>query len=210
MQFCILDTDRYLCNMRHPEATKAKILKLSGELFNTQGYKATSISDITTATKFTKGAIYRHFKNKNQLEKEALQFLSDTMFQHIRQAIRLQPTAPLKLKMAFRYFETYISDPPIPGGCPLLNVAPEVDDAHPMLRKQAAKVLEVLRESLIQLLDNGIRHKQLRSDVDKAAFASLSIALLEGAIMMSKLQGNNKDIRQALRHLEKVIDDMTL
>jgi hypothetical protein len=34
--------------------------------------------------------------------------------------------------------------------------------------------------------------------------------LLEGAIMMSKLQGNNKDIRIALKHLDKMIDDITL
>ncbi|MCU0418971.1 MAG: TetR/AcrR family transcriptional regulator [Cyclobacteriaceae bacterium] len=196
--------------MRQPEVTKAKILKLSGQLFNTQGYKATSIGDITKATRLTKGAIYRHFKNKNHLEKEALRFLSDTMFSHIRASIKAQPSAPLKLKMAFRYFETYITNPPIPGGCPLLNVAPEVDDANPLLRKQAMAVLELLRTSLLQLVDNGIRYGQLRPRVDKKAFASVSIALLEGAIMMSKLKGDNKDIRTALKHLEKMIDEMTV
>ena len=56
--------------MRNPELTKEEILKKSGLLFNTQGYKATSISHITTATGFTKGAIYKHFKNKEELEKE--------------------------------------------------------------------------------------------------------------------------------------------
>ena len=56
--------------MRNPEQTREKILKKSGLLFNTQGYKATSISDITSATGFTKGAIYRHFKSKEELEKE--------------------------------------------------------------------------------------------------------------------------------------------
>jgi TetR/AcrR family transcriptional regulator, transcriptional repressor for nem operon len=205
-----LDTDRYLYIMRQPEVTKAKILRLSGQLFNTQGYKATSIGDITKATRLTKGAVYRHFKNKDHLEKEALRFLSEAMFGHIRATIQKQPTAPLKLKMAFRYFETYISNPPIAGGCPLLNVAPEVDDGNPLLRKQAAAVLEILRSSLIKLVENGIRHGQIISKVDKKAFASLSIALLEGAIMMSKLQGNNKDIRIALKHLDKMVDDITL
>ena len=50
--------------MRNPEATKELIISKSADLFNTQGYKATSLSDITKATGYTKGAIYRHFENK--------------------------------------------------------------------------------------------------------------------------------------------------
>ncbi|MEP2968608.1 TetR/AcrR family transcriptional regulator, partial [Nonlabens ulvanivorans] len=48
--------------MRNPQLTKDIIIKESADLFNTKGYKATSLSDITTATGFTKGAIYKHFK----------------------------------------------------------------------------------------------------------------------------------------------------
>ena len=50
--------------MRDPQGTRETILKKSGVLFNTQGYKATSISDITEATGFTKGA----FAGINQIE----------------------------------------------------------------------------------------------------------------------------------------------
>ena len=74
--------------MRNPDQTKGRILKKSGVLFNTQGYKATSISDITSATGFTKGAIYRHFKNKAVLEKETLFHLSSLMFEKLRDCIR--------------------------------------------------------------------------------------------------------------------------
>ena len=54
--------------MRNSEITKNKVLKESIKLFNTKGYKTTSLSDITLATGFTKGAIYRHFENKEDLE----------------------------------------------------------------------------------------------------------------------------------------------
>ena len=57
--------------MRDADLTIEKILEKSGILFNTQGYKATSISDITDLTGLTKGAIYRHFENKQDLEKKA-------------------------------------------------------------------------------------------------------------------------------------------
>ena len=194
--------------MREPKATKARILKQSGLLFNTQGYKATSLSDITTATGLTKGAIYRHFKSKNQLEKEALLYLSQTMFNLIRVKIKAQPAAPGKLRALFGFFETYISNPPVKGGCPLLNVSTEVDDTQPALRKQAVLILNMLRETFITLLSNGVKHGQLKSTIQKEYYASVMIAMLEGAIMMSKLRGNNEDIKLTIRHLENIIHEI--
>ena len=55
--------------MKSSEITKSKVLQEAITLFNTKGYRATSLSDITNATGLTKGAIYRHFENKEQLEK---------------------------------------------------------------------------------------------------------------------------------------------
>ena len=196
--------------MRQPEATKANILKQSGHLFNTQGYKATSLSDITHATKLTKGAIYRHFRSKDQLEKEALLYLSQTMFASIRQRIKAESTAPGKLRALFSFFETHISNPPIKGGCPLLNVSTEADDAHPGLRKQAVIILNLLRDSIITILDNGVRYGQLKPGLKKAYYASVIIALLEGAIMMSKLRGNNEDIKLAAHHLGEMLEEIEL
>ncbi len=196
--------------MRQPAATKARILKHSGHLFNTQGYKATSISDITEATGLTKGAIYRHFKNKDELEKETLKFLSQTMFGLVGQEIRSKSTAPEKLKAIFKFFETYITNPPLKGGCPLLNVSTEVDDAHPVLRRQAVAILNLLNTSITTILSKGIRYQQIKPGIDKEYYASIIIGLLEGAIMMSKLRGNNDDIRLAIRHLEKILSEITI
>lgn len=195
--------------MRNPEATKEKILKHSGTLFNTQGYKATSISDITKATGFTKGAIYRHFKNKDVLEIETLTHLSSAMFDQLRDRIKAKRTAPLKLKAVFAYFETYVGKPAVKGGCPLMNVAIEADDAHPALRKRAISILNMLRDSIITILENGIRYGQIRRGIDKAHIASVIIASLEGAIMMSKLRGNGDDIKSVNRHLEALVDGIT-
>jgi TetR/AcrR family transcriptional repressor of nem operon len=196
--------------MRQPAETKARILKQSGRLFNTQGYKATSISDITAATGLTKGAIYRHFKSKDQLEKETLNYLSGVMFQSLGSKIKVASTAPEKLRALFRFFETYISNPPVKGGCPLLNAATEADDAHPVLRKRALALLNTLRDSIITMLEKGIKYGQLKPSIDKAYYSSVIIAMLEGAIMMSKLRGNNEDIKMAIRCLENILTEIVV
>ncbi len=194
--------------MRNPEVTKEKILRQSGQLFNTQGYKATSLRDITEATGFTKGAIYRHFSSKDELEMETLSHLSNQMFELVRRRIKEAQTAGAKLRSIFNFFETYISKPPIKGGCPLMNVAIEADDAHPQLRKRAVFILDMLRDSVITILNNGIRYGQIKNDIDAPHYATVIIASLEGAIMMSKLRGNDDDINRVTHHLEKLIQEI--
>ena len=184
--------------MRNPAGTtKETILQKSGVLFNTQGYKATSSSHITDATGFTKGAIYRHFTSKDDLEIETLIHLSGIMNSKVRDRVKKnKSTAGGKLRAVIQFFESYISDPPVEGGCPLLNAAVEADDAHPQLRKTALEILNGLRTSLISILEKGIYYKQLKRKIDKELYATLFIASLEGAIMMSKLSGNDDDIRK--------------
>jgi len=179
-------------------------------LFNSQGYKATSISDITEATGFTKGAIYRHFASKDDLEMETLLHLSSLMFEKLRERIKKETTAGDKLRAVFNYFESYVTNPPLKGGCPLMNAAIEVDDSNPALRKAALKILNNLRESLITMLNNGIKHKQIRPGIDKEFYATLIIASLEGSIMMSKLSNNNDDIKRITRHLEKQLHEIEI
>ena len=190
---------------RNPDETKSRILTKSGVLFNTQGYQATSISDITSATGYTKGAIYRHFKSKASLEKETLFHLSQRMFEELGGRIRCASTAGDKLRAVVRYFESYVTKPVLKGGCPLMNAAIEADDTNPPLRKEALKILDILHDSLIKVLRNGIRYKQIKADTDVEYYATLIIASLEGAIMMSKLRGDNRDIKRVIRHLESEV-----
>ncbi len=196
--------------MRNPEATKETILKKSGVLFNTQGYKSTSISEITDATGFTKGAIYRHFESKDDLEIETLNYLSSLMFEKLRERIKEKATTGDKLRSVFHYFESYISNPPLKGGCPLLNAAIEADDSNPALRKTALRILTGLRDAIVAMLANGIKYKQIKAGIDKEYYATLIIASLEGAIMMSKLSENDDDIKRMIKHLDKQISEIEL
>jgi AcrR family transcriptional regulator len=196
--------------MRNPEITRETILKESAILFNTHGYKATSLSNITDATGLTKGAIYRHFTSKDVLEIQTLEHLSVLMNEQLRDRIKRQPTAGKKLRTIFHFFKSYISNPPFEGGCPLLNAAVEADDAHPQLRTAALGILNGLKASVGSIIDKGIYYKQLKKGVDKEMYVTLIIASLEGAIMMSKLQGNDDDLKRIVKHLEKQIAEIEI
>ncbi|MEQ3655558.1 MAG: TetR/AcrR family transcriptional regulator [Dokdonia sp.] len=196
--------------MRNPEATKDRIIVASANLFNTKGYQATSISDITKATGLTKGAIYRHFTNKEDLEKQALRSLSYQVFTQLRKKIKDAPNFKDKMEAVFTFFEHYLKDPVFEGGCPLLNVAIESDDAHPALKAQAQEMLTRLRSSISTLMLNGIKNNQVQPEINVAFYATIFIATLEGGIMMSKLEANQSSLRHAITHLRQVVQYITI
>lgn len=191
--------------MRNSETTKNTIIKESANLFNTQGYKATSISDITKATGLTKGAIYRHFDSKADLEQQALRSLAKLMFTEIGQSIREAGTFQLKMEAIFTFFEAYMHTPLYKGGCPLLNAAVEVDDTNVVLRQQAHGMLTQLRSSVGKIIDNGVKNGQVKPETDADFYSTIVIATLEGAIMMSKLERSEDAISKVIAHLRSLV-----
>ena len=69
---------------KHPEETVAKILDVSMRLFTEQGYEHTTIQDIVDALGMSKGAIYHHFKSKEDI----LDRINDLSLIHISEPTR--------------------------------------------------------------------------------------------------------------------------
>ena len=61
---------------KYPEITVENILEVSQRLFFEKGYDNTKIQDIADELGMTKGAIYHHFKSKEEI----MDVLGDTMF----------------------------------------------------------------------------------------------------------------------------------
>jgi len=196
--------------MRNAENTKNTLIKASANLFNIQGYKATSISDITKATGFTKGAIYRHFESKADLEQQALRSLAKAMFETIGVSIKEAETFKLKMEAVFSFFEEYMHTPLYQGGCPLLNAAIEADDANPLLRQQVFNMMAQLKASVAKLISNGIKNNQVLAGTDVDFFSTIFIATLEGGIMISKLERTDTAIKQTIVHLRNTVDRISV
>jgi len=196
--------------MRDAQLTRNTIIKESANLFNTQGYKATSISDITKATGLTKGAIYRHFENKSDLEQQALRSMTKLMFTELGSTIQAAPTFQLKMEAIFSFFSNYMQTPLYEGGCPLLNASVETDDTNTVLRQQAYNMLAQLRASIGKLLENGIKNEQVKRDTDVSFYTTIIIATLEGSIMMSKLERNSDAIDATIVHLRNLVQERSI
>ena len=73
---------------KYPQRTVEKIMEVSLALFNEKGYEKTTIQDIVNALGMSKGAIYHHFKSKDEII-EALSercYHNDTQMELLRNA----------------------------------------------------------------------------------------------------------------------------
>src|ERR1700730_17619749 len=120
--------------MSKGEATRERILAHSAQLCNRQGYAPAPLADIMSETGLEKGGIYNHFSSKEQLGLESFDYAYDLVRQRVRQALDGKLNAIERLLAIVSVFQSIADDPPVAGGCPILNAAIEADDANEVLR----------------------------------------------------------------------------
>ena len=196
--------------MRNPELTRSIIIKEAAKLFNSQGYKATSISDITKKANLTKGAIYRHFQDKSSLEKEALRYMCNKMMNALKFNIVSAKDSKSKLYSILEYFEKYSENPPFSGGCPLMNAAIEADDSNQELKNVVHYIMIQMKDSICRVINNGIEHGQINKDTDAESLALLMISTLEGSVMMFKLFDEPNQLKNSIKFLKREIDQISI
>lgn len=84
-----------------PGHARADVIRAGVELFNEQGYDATSVSDLTGRLGLTKSALYHHVDSKEQILQVALEDALGGLEQALQDAL-LQPTAGQRLRAIIR------------------------------------------------------------------------------------------------------------
>lgn len=186
--------------------TKEMILERCAQLFSKQGYFGSSLADIMQETGLEKGGIYNHFSSKEELALESFDYAFSLLQQRMRIALEGKTHAVERLYAILTYFLSLLEEPVIAGGCPILNTAVEADDAQPALRERALHAMDSLSSTIERIVAKGIRKQELRPEIDVAACATLFVATLEGAVMMSKLYRDTVYMKRAMEHLRWYID----
>lgn len=169
------------------EKSRQRIIEESVPVFNTKGYAGTSMNDLMESTGFRKGGIYRHFESKEELAAEA--------FSHAYQQLKAAytsvyaPTDPADLKLSRFYhnFARFLLDPPVPGGCPIMNTAIDADHSNKRLQELARAAAKDWENMLVDVIQEGLDQGIFLKDTDPRREARFIIASIEGGILLSKI-----------------------
>jgi TetR/AcrR family transcriptional repressor of nem operon len=192
------------------ENTRKHIIAKAAELFNQKGYAGSSLSDITDLTGIKKGGIYRYFASKDEIAIEAYQYAGSIVSRTINEALDEQATAMGKLLAYLKVYANVVEDPPFVGGCPLLNLATESDDSHPVLRARARQGMDNTLDTMKRIISEGVESGEFKADLDIEALATFTLSIMEGGIMLSKLEGDNRHVRMNIETLSAYLKGMCL
>lgn len=195
--------------MAKGEKTRQFILEKAAPIFNTKGIAATSMSDIMEATKLSKGSMYVHFENKEVLACAAVDHNVKVLTAKLQTALSKAKTSKEQLFAYIDFFSDALQ-PPVIGGCPLLNFGTEADDTNPIVKEKVNSAIRSGQVLLSGIIENGIANGEFKPDLKPADFATVIFAMLEGGHLMSRMSGNNDKMQVITRTLKNLIDQNSI
>lgn len=189
--------------MAKGEISREFIIESSVGIFNTKGYIGTSLQQVMDKTGFTKGGIYRHFTNKEELAAEAFSFAYKQMKNAYAGTFNTEDPADIKLIKFLTRMKTFMLQPPVKGGCPILNSSTEVDDTNEPLRKLVKAAAADWEQIMTNIFEEGKQQKLFSKSLNASKEARFFIAAIEGAVMLCKL---HRDIEYGLYTADTLIE----
>lgn len=187
------------------DRTKKFIVEQTAAIFNEKGYAGTTITDLTNATKLTKGSIYGNFTNKDDVALAAFDYNFNRVTLYLRKKMANKENSIDRLLVYPQVYGNFLKIPFLKAGCPILNTSTEADDTHPQLRERAANALVFWQTAIENQLKRGIQRGEIKKETNTAEFAIMLMALIEGAVMMAKVHGKSTELKMAMNVLQRQI-----
>jgi AcrR family transcriptional regulator len=192
------------------QRTRRHIIEKTAPLFNMNGFDGTSLADLCRVTGLTKGALYGNFQDKEELATEAFRYTISKMRSVGSRSMLSQATYRKKLDALLDFFLQAVLNPPVRGGCPLLNTAVEADDYRPSMRKTVVDELQKSVNSMTKLLDKGKESGEFKKNFDSSEMAMLFFCAIEGAIMFSRVSASKNAMEAVTKYLRSIVDNISL
>lgn len=205
-QIDTIETERSLWRavVSKGDETRQRIIAAAAPLFNKQGYAGCALKDIMEATGLEKGGIYRHFDSKEELAAEAFDYAWMVSSALRRQGLDEISDHVDRLK---HHIAAFVHRSTISGGCPILNTGVDSDNGNPVLRQRVQKAMRNWQRMLVTTLNDGIAAGTIRTGVKVETVARLIVATLEGGMLVSRIERNDRAMRDAMDHLAEYLEN---
>lgn len=179
--------------------TRRRMLASAAVVMRERGAAGVTIDEVLARSGAPRGSVYYHFpEGRNQILIEALRYAGDSITAMINEAAGRGAMALLREFLEF--WERLLADGNFTAGCPVVAAAIGSDADEPELAAEAGTILDRWCTALTHALANdGF------DDDDAAALAVMSIAALEGAIVLCRSTRCARPLHQVGEQLEFLI-----
>jgi AcrR family transcriptional regulator len=179
-----------------PAGLRARILESAFELFQQQGFNATSVHEIASAARVTGGALHHHFSTKQALGEAVIAesvaaAVEDTWLEPVRSAT----TARIGILRVFNTIANELDAQGSVRGCPVNNLTLELACANTGFRDQLRRQFERWRRSIADKLGGP----------EADARATMIVAVYSGAMAIAKVEQGGEALRLCAKELERLL-----
>ena len=170
--------------------TGDRILQQAMRLFLEKGYHGTSIDEITQAAELTKGALYWHFKSKQDLLKRIIKEHETRFLDELIQAVGEIQGGTLekfekyiRFNSAFAYYNRELC-------VSFTTLAAELVGAHHEIEPEIKRIYKKYQTFLSKLILQGKKEKVFKRELDPD-LAALSIIAFHNGILLQWSMNRN-------------------
>ena len=187
--------------------TRERMLAAALELFHRQGVKGTSVDEVLAKSGTGKSQFSHYFKTKEGLVHATLELLHE-----IIRAGKVESNYDIRTWDDMeKWFGRYIKFQQAVGcalSCPVGTIANDIEDGQTLLRKDVTHFMDWCHNQLARFFAERKAAGELKKDADPDGLADLCLSVMEGGMLLSKINRNTRAFEkaagQALAHIRSL------
>lgn len=197
--------------MRDPENTRRKILSAAFDTVYRQGFRATSVNEISSKAGVTQGAFFHYFPTKNDLGYAlADEVLKGMLLERWIQPLSAYGNPVQGIETRFRKLTEATTDEEVGLGCPLNNLTQEMSSVDPTFRSKLQGVLRVWIKETERYLKKARAAGYLKPEVDTRSAAEFLVMMEEGSWALAKVIGDRKVYRSMYDGYRQYLESISI
>jgi TetR/AcrR family transcriptional repressor of lmrAB and yxaGH operons len=179
--------------------TRTKMLISAAEVMRERGAAGVTIDEVLTRSGAPRGSVYYHFPDgRNQILAEALRYAGEAITADIDATA--ERGAMVLLRQFVKFWERVLADSDFNAGCPVVAAAIGCAEDEVRLTAEAGRIFAHWRTALTRAF---VADGFPESDAD--SLAVMSIAALEGAVVLCRSTRSTDPLRKVDDQLEFLI-----
>ena len=182
-------------------STRERMIETAARLFQRDGYHATSWRGLVEEAGTPWGSIHHHFPGgKEELGVAAIDAGAAAVAALIRHSFETDPRPAVAVALWFRLSADLLVLSDYSAGCPVATVALETASTLPAMRQATHRAFELWQAELTnRLRAAGVSARPAREAAETV------LVLLEGGLLLARIEQARRPIENAARQAEAVV-----